>query len=121
MTLLGIGESVDTNNSDLSDMAVIFGGEYASRYGQYFGYTLDEIARVLTGTVSHELGHILGLNHVSNSLTLPDTWVMSYPDGFVHTRTDDRVFTTHEQLMAYPNWEFLIGYQNSVASLWSIQ
>ncbi|MHC4718035.1 MAG: matrixin family metalloprotease, partial [Planctomycetota bacterium] len=116
----GIADSIDTNNSNLADMAVVFGGEIATNTGRFFGQTLDTVAVVLGNVASHELGHILGLNHVNNSLTLPDTWIMSYPNGITHWSTDDMVFTTHERLMSDAGMEFFIGYQNSVASLWSI-
>jgi len=113
---VGIAEHIDTNNSDLSDQAVIFGGELAWQYSADNGYSLAEVGLAIGNNAAHELAHILGLNHV-NASAGPETWMMSYPP-------DDAVpmvFTTHEHLMNDANEEFHIGYQNSVMSLWSIQ
>ncbi len=107
--LLGIAEKIDSFNRDRADDAVVFGGEYALYYNAAGGYTLDEIGLALGNTSAHELGHILGLNHV---MVTTDNWLMAYGDDFSPT-----LLTTHAPLMYTPSYEFIIGYQNSVASL----
>lgn len=105
--LLGIAEKIDSYNSDLTDDAVAFGGSFAFSYWGGAGwYTIDDIGRGLGNLVAHELGHILGLNHVQ---VTTDNWVMAYGSLMAPT-----VFTSHAPLFTN---EFLIGYQNSIESL----
>jgi len=139
--LLGLAEQIDTDNSDHSDQCTVWGAEIASSYHAELGHTVEQVGKAIGNTAAHELGHILGLNHVQNEFTIidfvtgeavaPTNWVMGYSfydsdevlSGQVYVDEYDLLdleFTTHENLMVSPSNEFLIGYQNSVASLWTI-
>jgi len=139
--LLGLAEQIDTDNRDRGDQCTVWGAEIASSYHAELGHTVEQVGKAIGNTAAHELGHILGLNHVQNEFTIidfvtgeavaPTNWVMGYSfydsdevlSGQVYVDEYDLLdleFTTHENLMVSPSNEFLIGYQNSVASLWTI-
>lgn len=107
--LLGIAQWIDPFNRHLTDDCVAFAGEFAIYYSAAGGYSVDDMGKGLGYLAAHELGHILGLNHVEITT---DNWLMGYGDDMT-----TQVLTTHAPLMRTPSYEFLIGYQNSVGSL----
>ena len=79
--LLGLAEAIDTDNSNHSDDAVVFGGEYAYYFHANLGNTPTEVGIALGNTGAHELGHILGLNHVQNNFSVGGgTWILDNDD-----------------------------------------
>ena len=158
--LLGVAETIDTQNSSLHDDAVVFGGDVAALYNVFdplyrtnpntgLTYTLQEIGQVLGNIAAHELAHVLGLQNVQNDFLLPGIpppprhpdppvpltwWLMGSDMGPVpygralgywahQQRFQDTTQVPpihHAPLMKYPYAEFLIGYQNSVTSLWPV-
>ncbi len=62
--LLGISNAPDVGNLNHNDKAVIFSGEFA---GFYPNLTPDQRVEQLAGTIAHEIGHNLGLRHVTSS------------------------------------------------------
>ena len=67
----GISEQVDIYNLDFCDDAVIFTESFSP---QFFGQTptAAELAVAIANVASHEAGHLLGLNHVSDDRALMD-------------------------------------------------
>ncbi len=63
-SLLGLAGSPDVGNLDRNDRAVIFSGEFDNFFSNA---TPDERLDQLAITLAHELGHNLGLRHVSDA------------------------------------------------------
>ena len=88
---LGIAESIDTDNSDHTDEAVVYCGEYANIFHADFGNTPTDVGTAIGNTGAHELSHVLGLNHVQNDFSLAGgTWVIDDADltGYNEVGTD---------------------------------
>ena len=100
----------------MTDSATVFGYDVAEFYNSG-SYSLQEVGKVLGNIGSHELAHILGLNHVNN--TGDPMWIMAYNNSPADY-TKDMQWGTHVPLMTDSNYESLIGFENSVASLISI-
>ena len=81
----GVAEAVDLYNADYCDDAII----YAESFGPavFTGVpTTAELAVAIANVASHEAGHLLGLNHVSDDRALMDD--RSPADAFI----DDQEF-----------------------------
>ncbi len=68
--LLGLADSVDTYNGDLTQSAIVFTDTFA--LFSPLNPSVDEIAQVLANVAAHEAGHLLGLWHVRNVSDLMD-------------------------------------------------
>lgn len=68
----GVAESIDAYNADRDDDAVIFTNLFTE---DLFGRTLtiEELGTAIGNVASHEMGHLLGLNHVADVEDLMDT------------------------------------------------
>lgn len=83
----GISQAVDAYNSNNGDSAIVFASNFTP---QRFGRVLSaqELGTAIGHVASHELGHLLGLNHVANVADLMDT------TGGSSTLLDPQYFTT---------------------------
>lgn len=64
--LFGQAQAVDIGNTNVNDTGVIFSGVFNNFYTS-LGDPVSEIEKRLVVTISHELGHDLGLRHVTNA------------------------------------------------------
>jgi len=71
-TAFGISQAVDPYNHDPADSAIIFTETFsANTFGRLL--TVDELGRAIGNIAAHEMGHLLGLNHVADPADLMDT------------------------------------------------
>ena len=68
----GISEGVDSWNADHCDDSIIFTSSFKpTRFGRVL--ELEELATAIGNVAAHEIGHLLGLNHVVDIEDLMDT------------------------------------------------
>ncbi len=79
-TLFGIADDVDLYNADFCDDAIIFAESFAPNIFSQTP-TVEELAIAIGNIASHESGHLLGLNHVSDDLAIMDD--QSAADAFL--------------------------------------
>jgi hypothetical protein len=70
-TLLGLADNVDTFNTRPVQEAIVFVDTFTVFMSQE--PTLIEMADALANVASHEIGHLLGLHHVTDPLAIMDT------------------------------------------------
>jgi hypothetical protein len=112
--LLGIAQSVDRDNSDRTDKAVILTKAIGRIFTQFMDSDLttrtQQSIDVVANTGAHELGHILGLEHATEvNVTEPDN-IMDYNSTDV--RLSNERFETHNKYWYQP-----LGYTNEVDML----
>ncbi len=68
----GLSENIDAFNADPSDEAIVFTSMFTPRrFGREL--TAEELGLAIGNIASHELGHLLGLNHVADVYDVMDT------------------------------------------------
>ncbi len=76
----GIAEAIDHFNANLMDTAIIFTESFSP--DQFTSTPTTEQLGIAIGNIaSHELGHLMGLNHVDDEIALMDA--VSPPDTFL--------------------------------------
>lgn len=94
--LLGLADSVDDYNADLSQTAVV----YVENFEPYWTMKLtpDEMGVMIANVASHELGHLLGLYHTQDPTDTMDTtgsaWDLAGSQRFSRARLEPTVFAT---------------------------
>jgi predicted Zn-dependent protease len=85
----GMANDIDFYNADHNDDAIIFTDMFRPfRFGRTL--TATELGTAIGNVTTHEVGHLLGLNHVDNYYDLMDT------TGGAETFLYDQEFTTSE-------------------------
>lgn len=83
----GLAQNIDWYNADHCDDAIVFTDMFQPfRFGRTL--TAEELGTAIGNVVSHEVGHLLGLNHVDNIQDIMDT------TGTAETFLLDQEFTT---------------------------
>jgi hypothetical protein len=89
-TLFGQAAAVDLGNLNRNDLAVVFSGVFASFYSADTAAVIEDR---LVVTLSHEIGHNLGLRHLSNTFA-DDILKKNSP------RNSDAIFTNELRTLA---------------------
>jgi hypothetical protein len=79
-SVFGIAESVDLYNANYCDDAIIFVETFSTNLFSFVP-TAEEMAVAIGNVGSHEMGHLLGLNHVDDDSALMDD--QSAADAFI--------------------------------------
>lgn len=83
----GISQDIDPYNYNPSDSSIIFTDDFTpDQFGRVI--TATELGRAIGNVASHEVGHLVGLNHVDNTADLMDT------TGGADTFLTDQTFLT---------------------------
>lgn len=105
-TAFGLAENVDLYNVDFCDDAIIF-TETFSPHLFVPTLTVSQLATAIGNVATHEAGHLLGLNHVSDDLAIMDD------------QSANEVLFTDQEFMDAPVSQHIIpiGTQDSVTLL----
>jgi len=93
-TTFGIAQTVDHYNTDPTDEAIIFTDDWTDPF--YVRPSTNAILTSIANVAAHELGHLLGLEHTANDLSLmdaaggADTILVS--QDFMLAPLDDQIF-----------------------------
>jgi hypothetical protein len=94
--LLGLADSVDNYNQELTQNAIV----YVDNFAIYWTMALepDEMGVMIANVASHELGHLLGLYHTRDPDDLMDTtgsaWDLADNQSFHRSPLEPTVFAT---------------------------
>jgi hypothetical protein len=99
----GVAQSIDSYNADRDDDAIVFTNLFTDALFSHT-LTLAELGVAIGNVASHELGHLLGLNHVADIVDLMDT------TGGASTLLEDQEFLTDSPL---DDSVFPMGIQDS--------
>ena len=69
--LLGVADNIDVNNQWKQQQAIVFVDTFAAFLP--LDPSVEEIVDALANVTSHEIGHLLGLNHTADSRGIMDT------------------------------------------------
>lgn len=109
-----IAQQIDTHNADADDDAIIFTTSFRNAFSGT--PTLTEMATALANTISHEVGHLLGLIHTKDCDSLMDSTCSNdsilVEQAFKLAPLDDSVFP-----VGYQNAVELIGWMLGLAGL----
>lgn len=104
-TKFGVADSVDQGNADRCDDGIVFTNSFDDPFAQQ--PSVEGIATAIANVASHEGGHLLGLNHVSDITAVMDN------TGTASTLLADQDFKTAELSPSI----FPFGMQNAPALL----
>jgi hypothetical protein len=93
--LLGVAENVDADNTDLAQNAVVFTESFAAYASM--GLTVEELGAMIGNVATHELGHLLGLQHTFAATSIMDisagdVWDIAGVRDFAPADLDAAVF-----------------------------
>jgi hypothetical protein len=92
--LLGLADAIDRYNRDVTESAIVY-AETFSIY-QRMNLSTEEMAAMIANTISHELGHLLGLYHTAAPGDVMDTtasvWELTENQSFSRVPLYHEVF-----------------------------